>query len=131
MSAARNLLEPSPIASDCGQLIGRDPRELKPAELEAADVPLMLAADAIRAKCVDCCAGDTSEVRKCVSISCPLWLFRMRGRLPSPLKAAALVKIGNGDLRKFPSAVFRGHPTGGLEPDAEGPAFAEGEEAEP
>ena len=32
---------------------------------------------AIRLKCLDCCAGQAVEVRKCPAISCPLWRFRM------------------------------------------------------
>lgn len=32
---------------------------------------------AIRAHCVDCCGGSTSEVRKCTAYRCPLWPFRM------------------------------------------------------
>lgn len=35
--------------------------------------------DAIRMKCLDCCAYDMTEVRKCPSKTCPLWQFR-RGR---------------------------------------------------
>lgn len=32
---------------------------------------------AIRLKCLDCCAGQAAEVRKCPAIDCPLWRFRM------------------------------------------------------
>ena len=32
---------------------------------------------AIRAKCLDCCAGQPKEVRRCVCIKCPLYPFRM------------------------------------------------------
>lgn len=32
---------------------------------------------AIRLKCLDCCCGQPSEVRKCPAESCPLWRFRM------------------------------------------------------
>jgi hypothetical protein len=32
---------------------------------------------AIRSKCLDCCCGAASEVRKCVAVTCSLWLFRM------------------------------------------------------
>lgn len=39
---------------------------------------------AIRAKCLDC-AYTTSEVRKCVQFSCPLWPYRL-GRNPKSLK---------------------------------------------
>ena len=34
-------------------------------------------AKAIRLKCIDCCCGNTTEVRKCPATSCPLWRFRM------------------------------------------------------
>ena len=32
---------------------------------------------AIRLKCLDCCAGQAAEVRKCPVTNCPLWRFRM------------------------------------------------------
>ena len=32
---------------------------------------------AIRAKCVDCCCGQISEVRNCPCTSCPLHSYRM------------------------------------------------------
>ena len=32
---------------------------------------------AIRLKCLDCCAGQAAEVRKCPAENCPLWRFRM------------------------------------------------------
>ena len=32
---------------------------------------------AIRLKCIDCCCGNTAEVRKCPATNCPLWRFRM------------------------------------------------------
>ena len=32
---------------------------------------------AIRLKCIDCCCGNMSEVRKCPATSCPLWRYRM------------------------------------------------------
>lgn len=31
---------------------------------------------AIREKCLDCCAGQPSEIRLCEAVSCPLWPFR-------------------------------------------------------
>ena len=34
-------------------------------------------AKAIRLKCIDCCAGQPSEVRKCPAKHCPLWRYRM------------------------------------------------------
>lgn len=32
---------------------------------------------AIRLKCIDCCAGNLAEVRKCPATHCPLWRYRM------------------------------------------------------
>ena len=32
---------------------------------------------AIRLKCIDCCAGNMAEVRKCTAENCPLWRYRM------------------------------------------------------
>lgn len=34
-------------------------------------------AKAIRLKCLDCCAYQPAEVRKCPVVDCPLWRFRM------------------------------------------------------
>jgi hypothetical protein len=34
-------------------------------------------AKAIRLKCIDCCAGQAAEVRKCPAEHCPLWRYRM------------------------------------------------------
>lgn len=34
-------------------------------------------AKAIRLKCIDCCCGNTTEVRKCPATNCPLWRYRM------------------------------------------------------
>lgn len=36
----------------------------------------------VRAHCLWCCNGSASEVAKCVSLCCPLWLLRF-GRRPS------------------------------------------------
>lgn len=32
---------------------------------------------AIRLKCLDCCCGNSAEVRRCPSTECPLWRYRM------------------------------------------------------
>lgn len=37
---------------------------------------------AIRAKCLDCCGGQSAEVRKCPAQDCPLWLYRMGREVP-------------------------------------------------
>src|SRR5215471_16658608 len=56
-------------------LIGRDPREMTRAELEAIGHEPMSPLEAIRAKCLDC-AGSAHEVRCCVALTCPSWPFR-------------------------------------------------------
>ena len=32
---------------------------------------------AIRLKCLDCCCGQEAEVRRCDTVTCALWPFRM------------------------------------------------------
>lgn len=32
---------------------------------------------AIRAKCLDCCCGQTAEVKKCTITKCPLYRYRL------------------------------------------------------
>lgn len=32
---------------------------------------------AIRRKCLDCCCGNSAEVRRCTATNCPLWRYRM------------------------------------------------------
>ena len=60
-----------------GWLVGRDPREMGREEIEAMGHRPMGTLEAIREKCLDCCAGSASEVRKCVAMACPSWPFRM------------------------------------------------------
>ncbi len=80
------LLHASPHASDGGGMIGRDPRKIPAEDWGAAGRPFLLGLRAIRAKCIDCCSGNTAEVAKCVATGCPLWHLRM-GRVPRGLRA--------------------------------------------
>ena len=32
---------------------------------------------AIRIKCLDCCCGNSAEVRRCPATNCTLWRYRM------------------------------------------------------
>jgi hypothetical protein len=57
--------------------IGRDPREMTRDELRALGHEKLTAIQAIRARCIDCCAGATVEVRRCTAVYCPSWPFRM------------------------------------------------------
>lgn len=81
------LLEKSTSVYDGGQMIGRDPRDLTVEDFTAAQVELRPVADAIRAKCIDCCNGSVGEVRKCTAVKCPLWPMRM-GVFPRALRKA-------------------------------------------
>ena len=37
--------------------------------------------EALRARCLDCCAGSAQQVAKCMALRCPSWPFRM-GKSP-------------------------------------------------
>jgi len=70
------LLEISPYRADEGEPVGKIPSEVPSDFLSryyGAKNPLM----AIREKCLDCCCGSPSEVRKCVATDCALWPFRI------------------------------------------------------
>lgn len=43
---------------------------------------MMTPLKAIREKCLDCCCGQSTEVRLCTAIKCPLYEFRM-GKNPN------------------------------------------------
>jgi hypothetical protein len=90
------FLEVSPYASDGGQLIGRHPRTVPVADLRALDNPASVI-KAVRAKCIDCCCGQESEVRKCTAVFCALWPFRM-GHNPFHAKAASDAGDGGGEI---------------------------------
>jgi hypothetical protein len=39
--------------------------------------PALPVLKAVRTKCIDCCAGQVGEVRKCTATKCALWSYRM------------------------------------------------------
>lgn len=61
--------------------VGRDPRQLSASDLLSMGHEQLSPLEAIRAKCLDCCAGSPHEVRLCVAVACVSWPFRM-GRSP-------------------------------------------------
>jgi len=65
------------LEDENGEAIGRDPRAMTPAELQALGHAAASLTETVRAKCLDCCCGSAQEVRRCISIDCPLWPFRM------------------------------------------------------
>ena len=83
---------------DGGELIGRDPRELTTEELRGLGHESTAVLRVIRERCLDCCAEQASEVRKCTSVGCPSWPFWM-GTNPwrasvSEAQRAAAVEAG-------------------------------------
>jgi hypothetical protein len=65
-----------PCDSEGGNLVGRDPRQMGTGDLAAAGFERMSPMEVIRAKCLDCCAGSSQEVRYCVATDCPNWAYR-------------------------------------------------------
>jgi hypothetical protein len=60
----RDLLEISPFQSDDGELIGKYPSDV-PLEILSLKFRAQNPLKAIRERCLDCCCGNASEVRKC------------------------------------------------------------------
>ena len=73
MNAARKAL----LEKRDGWDIGRDPRQVTQDELLAAGHKPMSPLKALRLRCLDCCAEQPSEVRRCTAVGCPSWPFRM------------------------------------------------------
>ena len=71
-----NLLEISPYQVDEGELIGKHLGDV-PSEILSLKFRAQNPLKAIRERCLDCCCGNATEVRKCTAIDCPSWPFRM------------------------------------------------------
>ncbi len=57
--------------------VGRDPRRVSRDELVAAGHKPMSPLNAMRARCVDCCAGEPNGFADAPSLCCPSWPYRM------------------------------------------------------
>ena len=66
-------------------LVGANPLVLGGAVLVAAGIKPLTPLKAIRARCMDCCGGSRSEVRKCVALDYANWPFRM-GKNPFAMR---------------------------------------------
>ena len=71
-----------------GDVVGRSPLQCTRQELAAEGHAPISAQEALRLHCLDCCANNAAEVRKCVAVRCVSWPFRL-GR--SPWKAAPVI----------------------------------------
>jgi len=103
MSTDDPLLEFSPFDADEGHLIGRRPEDV-PLEILAEKFRDKNPLKAIRARCLDCCCDQPSEVRKCTAADCPSWPFRM-GKNPFRKKPVLSKKE-----RQRRAALLRGAP---------------------
>jgi hypothetical protein len=72
---------------------------------------------AIKAKCLDCCAWQREEVRLCTARGCPLWPLR-----PFQTPRGSHLPAGNPS----PSDDFREEPPPGSQEDASTPAGGNG-----
>lgn len=52
-------------------------RKAKTPERKLAEAKKLPPLKAIRAKCIDCCAGQRKEVALCTAKYCDLWPYRM------------------------------------------------------
>ena len=75
-STPKQAPRPGAVYDERGYLEGRDPRTMSHAELLALGHVPMSPLQAIRAHCLDCCAGSAQEVAKCMALRCPSWPFR-------------------------------------------------------
>jgi hypothetical protein len=72
----KRLLEPHPVDGP-DYPVGRDPRgEISREDFSACGHTRSIL-EAVRAKCLDCCCQQPSEVRYCTATFCALWPFRM------------------------------------------------------
>ena len=67
-------LEHANVEGEAAQ-IGRDPRKMTEAELNAVGHFKRPLLNAIRQNCTECCAGAIAEVRRCRIIACPMWPY--------------------------------------------------------
>lgn len=94
--------------------IGHDPRGMTPAELEALGFTRRPPLKAIRARCIDCAAGDASEVRRCGQFACPSWLYRMG---TDPWHRRRLTDDQRADQARRLSAAVKRTPKSGTSDD--------------
>jgi hypothetical protein len=67
---------------------------MKQDELRALGHEPMSPLQALRLRCLDCCAGSAHEVKLCTAVKCPAWPFRLgtspwRAPMSEERKAAA------------------------------------------
>lgn len=86
MSNNNNHLEEG-VIEGVNTLIGKDPRGMTVSELNSLGHEKMPIMKVIRQNCLDCCGGNSAEVRVCAIVSCPMWPYRMKKNPFSERKA--------------------------------------------
>lgn len=91
----------STVRNTDGSTEGRDPREMPVEELVFLGHQARPILSVIRAKCLDCCCGQQSEVARCTAYGCPLWPYRMnanpfRAPMPEEQRAAIRARTASG-----------------------------------
>lgn len=87
------------VIEDRPCIVGSDPRNLDDDVFEQIGHTKMPILKVIRSKCLDCCGGADSEVRRCPATTCELWPYRMAtnpfsGReMTDEQRAAAAVRL--------------------------------------
>jgi hypothetical protein len=117
-----------------GHPAGRDPREMTQDELKAAGHEPMSPLQALRARCLDCCAYQEKEVALCPTVDCPSWPLCMgtdpwRKAASAARRAAArqvMTKLNASRLKRDGTA-----PAGSPPDDGTAPISAEGSEVAP
>jgi hypothetical protein len=97
MKAAQKVL----LEKRDGWDVGRDSRQVSREESIAAGHKPTSPLKALRARCIDCKAGELSQVRTCHHLDCPAWPYRM-GTSPwqAPLSAEVLEARRRGGRKR-------------------------------
>lgn len=74
---ARQKPRPGCEMDKYGNEVGRDPRTMTQVEFRALGHSGRSPLSVIRARCLDCCGYQPSEVLKCVATDCANWDYRM------------------------------------------------------
>lgn len=74
--SARTDLETAIVEGETSD-VGRDPRKMTVAELEAVGHRKRPLLRVIRENCIECAGGSEAEVRRCRISVCPFWPYRM------------------------------------------------------
>jgi hypothetical protein len=114
-----------------GHPAGRDPREMTQGELKAAGHDPMSPLQALRARCVDCCAYQEKEVALCPAVQCPSWPFRVAWRKPASTAQREAARQTMTNLNAGRRKQDGTEPSTSPSHDGTAPLLAEGSEATP